>query len=679
MTIDQYINEFESLRGTGDNCDDLMMDIDYSIGDIEMDIVKETDNVDETKSTTKPKSLFTTASGKKIAPPSKDAIERGRMLLNDISDEEEKTTKELPRLNTFTTASGKKIAPPSKEAIERGRMLLLGGGLDSVADEDDVDDAIIFKKEDKVSNTTSFSTASGRKVAAPPKEAFERVKRIFDDSPISIEILKQQPPPQKQPDPSIRLNGLKKKTVFFDLTKRANRIKLSSHSKSENIAEHVLDIPSLKNVIKEFGFVTRENFGQSSDWIENHTRHILWKYLSIKPTKPCTEYLKEQLLLRYEREVQQSHRSIVKMISEGDASPSISMCLLIYKIGEDYLFLSDGWYTIKMRWNPALRRRAFKVGQKVFMLSARAATADGIPSSPLTGKAVLAVDSNSLFVTKRVFQPLGRTDVKIFNTSPALDGGLMALMDFRIVRVLGFRYRLYSLEEKSVIIDQITYSLIERGSLEAPFVPSKVALIVTFRVQNGKTVTIWNYKDDPFAIKSLSSVVISFLKPFNEYSYHSTPNTRVFVNGLGKASLKENTDTENKNKKTNFYYQPTPINGVLDCCGPLLGLSSAMEKTFLWMFSTFSNQIASIQIPQSLIGLIRKIPLYKVILFLDLQLQLHDHKREILLLEFKGDSQIIFSDDNPIIGNQTARGEDYSSKRQTLLTSIVTCATDVLF
>lgn len=521
----------------------------------------------------------------------------------------------------FMTAGGKLIAPPSKDAIERGKKLL-------------------SFNDDTVKVLSSFSTASGRKVLAPSNEIMQKVKNMFE-SPIQ----KQNNLPA--PNPSLRIDELKKKKVYFDLRHPSNRLNIINLQKRPSPIEIFIDEKSLKLVINTFRSVTKSPL----DWIENHSKYIIWKYLSIyskyfytttppPPSPPSLEeYLSNNLLLRYEREVQQANRSIIKMISEGDASPSLSLCLLILNIKEDYLYLSDGWYSIKVSWNAALRRRNFKVGQKVLIISAR--HSEGIPSPPLLGRVVLSLDSNSIFTSpKWTYEKLGRSHHKMFNTSPSIDGGLMSLMEFNIIRVMGFRYRLYpqgdSSSSSSIIIDQSTYSMIERGSIEAPFPPSKVVLIVSFRVANHpfNTVTIWNYKDDPSLIPSLSKVIISFLKPFNESSLHSTSATRVFPLTFATTNI----------ENTTLCYQSTPINGILDCCASLIGLSEAaagIEKYYLWIYA--NNLITSISIPSSILSIVKKISLYQRILLLDLLYQFHDHKREILLLEFRGDSQLILN------------------------------------
>ncbi|KAF9588565.1 hypothetical protein IFM89_013417 [Coptis chinensis] len=78
----------------------------------------------------------------------------------------------------------------------------------------------------------------------------------------------------------------------------------------------------------------------SRGWVENHYKWIVWKlacYERSYPTKATGKYLTvsnvlEELKYRYEREVNHAHRSALKRILEGDASPSSMVVLCISAI-----------------------------------------------------------------------------------------------------------------------------------------------------------------------------------------------------------------------------------------------------------------------------------------------------------------------------------------------------------
>ena len=96
--------------------------------------------------------------GKKIAPPSKEAMERARAMFGDEGTDE-------PKKDTGFTGfvmGGKKIAPPSKEAMEKARAM--------------------FGDEDEPKKDTGFTgfVMGGKKIAPPSKEAMERARAMFN-------------------------------------------------------------------------------------------------------------------------------------------------------------------------------------------------------------------------------------------------------------------------------------------------------------------------------------------------------------------------------------------------------------------------------------------------------------------------------------------------------------------
>ncbi|KAB1224490.1 hypothetical protein CJ030_MR2G016379 [Morella rubra] len=78
----------------------------------------------------------------------------------------------------------------------------------------------------------------------------------------------------------------------------------------------------------------------SKQWVINHYKWIVWKlacYERCYPSKAAGKFLSvsnvlEELKYRYEREVHHGHRSAIKRILEGDASPSSMMVLCISAI-----------------------------------------------------------------------------------------------------------------------------------------------------------------------------------------------------------------------------------------------------------------------------------------------------------------------------------------------------------
>lgn len=143
----------------------------------------------------------------------------------------------------------------------------------------------------------------------------------------------------------------------------------------------------------------------SKEWIANHYKWIVWKlgcYERYCPAKFAVELLTvpnvlEELKYRYEREVNYGHRSAIKRILEGDASPAslVVLCIsAIYSscisVNENYnqmalngaetsrsprIELTDGWYSIHALLDGPLSKqlvaRKLFVGQKLQICGAR--------------------------------------------------------------------------------------------------------------------------------------------------------------------------------------------------------------------------------------------------------------------------------------------------------------------
>ncbi|CAL4951790.1 unnamed protein product [Urochloa decumbens] len=149
----------------------------------------------------------------------------------------------------------------------------------------------------------------------------------------------------------------------------------------------------------------------TKEWVSNHYKWIVWKLASLErcyPTRAAGKFLMvdnvlEELKYRYDREVSHGHRSAIKKILEGNASPSLMMVLCISAIyscpdqrnnklevdkvdnNEDSnvnkslsvanrnmsakIELTDGWYSIDasldMALSEQLEKRKLFLGQKL--------------------------------------------------------------------------------------------------------------------------------------------------------------------------------------------------------------------------------------------------------------------------------------------------------------------------
>ncbi|KAF3448040.1 hypothetical protein FNV43_RR08748 [Rhamnella rubrinervis] len=153
----------------------------------------------------------------------------------------------------------------------------------------------------------------------------------------------------------------------------------------------------------------------SKKWVTNHYKWIIWKlacYERCYPTKSAGNFLTvsnvlEELKYRYEREVNHGHRSAIKRILEGDASPSTMFVVCISAIrsnceseieastvvldeAENHsaakVELTDGWYSVDALLDVLLSKQLASgklfVGQKLRIWGAGLCGWDG-PISPL--------------------------------------------------------------------------------------------------------------------------------------------------------------------------------------------------------------------------------------------------------------------------------------------------------
>ncbi|KAH0987852.1 hypothetical protein GBA52_015029 [Prunus armeniaca] len=149
----------------------------------------------------------------------------------------------------------------------------------------------------------------------------------------------------------------------------------------------------------------------SREWVTNHYKWVVWKlacYERCHLAKSFGNFLTvsnvlEELKYRYEREVNHGHRSAIKRILEGDASPSSMVVLCISAIrsncdpnmetssraensGAAKVELTDGWYSVDAVLDALLSKQLASgklfVGQKLRIWGAALSGWAG-PVSPL--------------------------------------------------------------------------------------------------------------------------------------------------------------------------------------------------------------------------------------------------------------------------------------------------------
>jgi hypothetical protein len=157
-------------------------------------------------------------------------------------------------------------------------------------------------------------------------------------------------------------------------------------------------IPPFRSVLEK----TRNLLPDVSEaWIHNHYVQIVWKLASYLPLagslkdaevslpRPTVDEVVRQLRYRCEREVNQSERSVLKRACERDGPANCRMVVFVSRLdlksdgGLLAKNVSDGWYTVKARFDPYIdslvRSRRLQVGSKLFVSNGAMVTANGVP------------------------------------------------------------------------------------------------------------------------------------------------------------------------------------------------------------------------------------------------------------------------------------------------------------
>ncbi|KAG8900895.1 hypothetical protein FRB99_005684 [Tulasnella sp. 403] len=203
-------------------------------------------------------------------------------------------------------------------------------------------------------------------------------------------------------------------------------------------------------------------------WVCNHWKMILWKLASL--VRSCPDLLEEkwtyqeainQLLYRYEREINRCQRPPIRLITEGDTASSRPMVLCVCGVipGQDstnergeivealpWLDVTDGWYKVRATIDTALgratKRGVLKVGSKIAVSGAKfQCDKEGAEPLPAYDISHLELHGNST--------SLAPWDAKLgFKRSPYIatlrsltpDGGSVMLMDILVIKLYPVGY-----------------------------------------------------------------------------------------------------------------------------------------------------------------------------------------------------------------------------------------------
>ncbi|KAI7741842.1 hypothetical protein M8C21_003275 [Ambrosia artemisiifolia] len=191
---------------------------------------------------------------------------------------------------------------------------------------------------------------------------------------------------------------------------------------SENAGKHMFEDESgLKCVGLDYFFHMLAQAGcsiLSKEWVANHYRWIVWKlacyercyYAKFSGKLLTASNVLEELKYRYEREVNNAHRSALKRILEGDAPPSSPLVLCIASVQlkcnaepdiepshateSSSIELTDGWYSIKALLDDLLLKQLVSgklfVGQKLRICGA-GLSGWNAPVSPLEASRMISL------------------------------------------------------------------------------------------------------------------------------------------------------------------------------------------------------------------------------------------------------------------------------------------------
>ncbi|KAJ3308289.1 Breast cancer 2, early onset [Boothiomyces sp. JEL0838] len=186
-------------------------------------------------------------------------------------------------------------------------------------------------------------------------------------------------------------------------------------------------------------------------WAANHYRFIVWKLASMarmlnQSERWNFESVIEQLLYRYEIEVNQAKRSPLQAIVEGDAPANRHMVLLVSKLettnGRLEVELSDGWYSVLADLDDCLFALTsfgkLFLGQKLHVQGAKMNSVDpcAILDAAISNRR-LKICANStrraLWHTSLGYQPNTFFPIKL--SSILENGGMVTLVDVIVQRV----------------------------------------------------------------------------------------------------------------------------------------------------------------------------------------------------------------------------------------------------
>ncbi|KZT56058.1 hypothetical protein CALCODRAFT_436314 [Calocera cornea HHB12733] len=203
-------------------------------------------------------------------------------------------------------------------------------------------------------------------------------------------------------------------------------------------------------------------------WVDNHWSLILWKLAGLVRAYPqelqtrwCWSHVVEQLLYRYEREINRGQRPALKKILEQDCGSTRAMVLTVCEINystrpkaddpdtmEEHpdFVLTDGWYKIRASADDCLGRATklakIRVGTKIAMSGIRLdAAKEGQEVLKAFEDTQLKLTGNSTCIA-RWYTKLGFAPTPFVPTIASLspDGGKVPMLHITVTKMFPIGY-----------------------------------------------------------------------------------------------------------------------------------------------------------------------------------------------------------------------------------------------
>ncbi|KAG0381166.1 Breast cancer 2, early onset [Mortierella sp. AD032] len=474
---------------------------------------------------------FSSGSGKKLAPASKAAMDKwSKEFDEDLDESGSRRASEpgrsqrpvMPMLEVgFSTSSGKKLAPISKEAQAHAYGLLEMPVLKTGTTP--FKSPLIFKSPLRalvppMSSNTTTAPASGQTMdvsrgpatavqlsttftantqsGAPRKSIGKRptLHPAAREAPTALISSPAQPFLAARPHASPSYSPVFNLQAQRDRTTLKDTLRAPKHLTTPELVDRGLHSEVLCMTFEQARNYSFEEWGVdnayqellvrgakadllSKSWLLNHYGQIVWKLACYVRTWPeyfqpampgssgwfCPANVLDQLAYRYEREVNKAERPALRKIVEGDESAAKHMVLVIASVSKTdeslakggaeqespwKILVSDGWYTIPAVLDPclirAVERGKLKVGSKIHVCRSKLSGAEsGVAILELAGA---GSESTTVSIMLQANSTrLARWDTKLgFQRAPMIwtrrlrsivpEGGLVPGLDVVVLR-----------------------------------------------------------------------------------------------------------------------------------------------------------------------------------------------------------------------------------------------------